>query len=283
MMGDFDISPKKSNILKIDIGCVDLCLEMKFLYAIIFLASAMHVNSYSSAHILEVRTYNLKPGTRDTFHKIFEEESIPLLKEYEIEVVAYGTSPQDANTYYLIRRYTDIADMNSREERFYSSAAWKNGPRERVLSLIDNYTTLIVSEDLFRANRHSLDEDHKKLSALNKKFIDNFIHQDTVAHNEIIHQDFVCIDNSGEIMSRKRYMEDWSHSYSDGKFESFSYHDEHIRFFGNVALVRSRTAYRKVVNGKEIKGGSVYTDTYVKEDGRWWCVQAQITPLSAKP
>jgi len=34
-----------------------------------------------------------------------------------------------------------------------------------------------------------------------------------------------------------------------------------------------------MVEGKEVKGNSVYTDTYVKEDGVWRCVQAQITPV----
>ena len=45
-----------------------------------------------------------------------------------------------------------------------------------------------------------------------------------------------------------------------------------------MALVRSKTFYTKTVDGKQITGHSVYTDTYIKEDGKWLCVQAQITP-----
>jgi hypothetical protein len=238
----------------------------------------MHVNAQHSDNVLEIRTYNLKPGTREKFHVLVRDETLPLLKQYKIEVVSYGISPHDENTYYLIRKYKNVDDMNAQEERFYSSPVWKNGPREKVLSLIENYTTVVLPESLFHANVQVTDDDRRALSLLNKKFIQNFINQDTVAHNEIIHKDFVCIDNSGEIMNRKRYMEDWSHSYKDGDFQSFTYHDEDIRIFGNTALVRSRTEYRKSGNEKA-KGGSVYTDTYVKEHGRWWCVQAQITPV----
>jgi hypothetical protein len=252
---------------------------MKLTYTLsLLIVICMHVNAQHSDRILEIRTYNLKPGTRDKFHFVVRNEALPLLKQFNMDVFSFGPSPHDDNTYYLIRRYRDIDDMNAQEDRFYGSAAWKNGPREKVLSLIENYTTVVVSESLFRSNPQSMDDDHQTLSALNKKFIHNFITQDTVAHNEIIHKDFVCIDNSGEIMNRRTYMEQWSHSFNDGKFESFTYHDEDIRIFGNMALVRSRTKYRKTGNGKT-EGGSVYTDTYVKEHGRWWCVQAQITPL----
>jgi hypothetical protein len=45
-----------------------------------------------------------------------------------------------------------------------------------------------------------------------------------------------------------------------------------------MALVKSRTNYTRT-KGETTKGSSVYTDTYIKENGRWWCVQAQITPI----
>ena len=122
--------------------------------------------------------------------------------------------------------------------------------------------------------------DRAALRKLNAQFIKNFIAHDTVAHNEIIHKDFVCIENNGQIASRKEYMKNWATDYPSGGFTSFTYEDEFIRFFGDVALIRSKTVYTRIKNGKTISGNSVYTDSYVKENGRWWCVQAQITPVS---
>jgi hypothetical protein len=118
------------------------------------------------------------------------------------------------------------------------------------------------------------------LSKLNEKFIKNFVTMDTLAHNEIIHKDFVCINNDGSIIDRNTYMSGWSGAYQKAGYTTFSYTDEYIRIFGNTALVRSKTVYTKMKDGHTIEGNSVYTDTYIKENGRWWCIQAQITPVA---
>lgn len=122
-------------------------------------------------------------------------------------------------------------------------------------------------------------EDLKALSKINAQFIRNYVSQDTASHNQIIAEDFVCIQNSGEIMERDEYMKDWATSYGKSGFTSFEYSDEKIRLFGSTALVRSKTTYSKIVGGKTIRGSSIYTDTYIKKNGRWRCVQAQITPI----
>jgi hypothetical protein len=121
--------------------------------------------------------------------------------------------------------------------------------------------------------------DQVTLSKLNEKFIKNFVTQDTVSHNQIIHNDFVCIESSGAIVGRKEYIKNWATGYKDAGYATFSITDEFIRIFENMALIRSRTVYSKMKDGTTINGGSIYTDTYVKENGKWLCVQAQITPI----
>ena len=121
--------------------------------------------------------------------------------------------------------------------------------------------------------------DKDVLSDLNHRFIQNFIKMDTAAHNEIIHQNFVCINGNGTISDHKEYMKGWANGYTASGYSKFWYTDEDIRIFGDVALVRAKTVYTKNVDGKEVSGNSLYTDTYIKENGRWWCVQAQITPV----
>lgn len=123
------------------------------------------------------------------------------------------------------------------------------------------------------------ESDLDQLKQLNAQFIRNYITQDVASHNQIIHKDFVCIQNSGVIMGRDEYLADWAHDYSGSGFTEFAYSDEHIRIFGDFALVRSKTTWTREVNGKVLRGSSIYTDTYRKENGRWWCVQAQITPI----
>lgn len=121
--------------------------------------------------------------------------------------------------------------------------------------------------------------DHAELSKLNAQFIQNFINQDTATHTKIIHKDFVCIQGSGVIVNRRDYMNGWATGYSQSAYKSFEFTDEHIRIFGNIALVRSKTVYTRESNGQLVKGNSIYTDTYLKEKGKWLCIQAQITPV----
>jgi len=122
-------------------------------------------------------------------------------------------------------------------------------------------------------------QDRQMLSQLNAQFIKNYVTQDVKAHAEIIHEDFVCIENSGKIIGRDEYLKNWASDYQNSGVDSFTYTDEHIRIFGNVALVRSKSVYTYQQNGKSLTGYSVYTDTYLKEDGQWRCVQAHMTPV----
>lgn len=122
-------------------------------------------------------------------------------------------------------------------------------------------------------------EDSLLLSATNAQFIKNFLNQDAVAHAKIIHPDFVCIESDGSIISRETYLKNWATDFENSGYSSFSYVDEYIRIFGDIALVRSKTIFTKEVNGKKITGYTIYTDTYKKEKGKWYCIQVQITPV----
>lgn len=95
-------------------------------------------------HFVEIRSYNLKPGTRAEFHRLFVEEAFPMLKRWKVDVVAYGPSPHDQNSYYLIRRYDSLAHREQTEDAFYDSDEWRQGPREAVVALIDYYTEIVL-------------------------------------------------------------------------------------------------------------------------------------------
>lgn len=128
-------------------------------------------------------------------------------------------------------------------------------------------------------DRETLHSDQEQLSEINAKFIRNFLTQDVAAHQEIIHSDFICIESNGSIVGRELYLVNWATDFDNSGYTSFGYCDEVIRVFGNTALVRARTEFTKEIGGKEQKGFTIYTDTYIKEDGKWQCVQVQITPV----
>ncbi len=130
-----------------------------------------------------------------------------------------------------------------------------------------------------KLNNNMTNSDSQALSALNAQFIKNFITQDVTSHNKIIHEDFVCIEGNGSIISRDTYLKNWATDYENSGCISFTYEDECIRIFNDIALVRSKTTAIRKVDGKLLTGHTIYTDTYKKENAGWKCIQVQITPL----
>ena len=98
-------------------------------------------------HLVEVRSYNLKPGMRDEFHRLFLEEAFPMLQRWNVDVVAYGPSLHDENSYYLIRHFDSLAHREQSEDSFYGSAEWRQGPREAIIACIENYAEIVIELD----------------------------------------------------------------------------------------------------------------------------------------
>ena len=98
-------------------------------------------------HLIEIRSLNIKPGMREEFHRLYIGEALPLLKRWNFDVVAYGPSLHDENSYYVIRRYDSLAHREQSEDAYYASDDWRKGPREAILALIENYTDIVFEAD----------------------------------------------------------------------------------------------------------------------------------------
>jgi hypothetical protein len=95
-------------------------------------------------HFIEIRTLNLKPGTREEFLRLYMEEALPRLQRWSFDVVAHGPSLHDENTYYVIRRYDSLAQRQDMEDAYYASDDWRHGPRETMLAFIESYTDAVL-------------------------------------------------------------------------------------------------------------------------------------------
>jgi hypothetical protein len=108
--------------------------------------------------LIEIRSYPLKPGTAAEFHAAVETAALPMLRQWGTDVVAYGPSEHAPDTYFLIRAYADLDDLNRRQDAFYGSEEWRNGPRESIVSRIESHLSTVLwmspeaIEDLRRRN-----------------------------------------------------------------------------------------------------------------------------------
>jgi len=72
---------------------------------------------------------------------------MPLLKRWNFDVVAHCLSLHGENSYYVIRRFDSLAQREQMEDTYYASDDWRQGPRERILALIENYTDIVLEVD----------------------------------------------------------------------------------------------------------------------------------------
>ncbi|HJR81746.1 MAG TPA: NIPSNAP family protein [Anaerolineales bacterium] len=105
------------------------------------------LDGIAMSHFVEIRSYNLKPGTREEFHRLFLERAFPMLQRWNVDVIAYGPSLHDRDTYFLMRRYDSLAQREESENAFYGSDKWRQGPREAIIALIQNYTEVVLEVD----------------------------------------------------------------------------------------------------------------------------------------
>ena len=88
--------------------------------------SPMAGDAQAAGPVLEIRCYNLKPGTRAAFHEVAVREAVPMLRRFKIDVVAHGPSLHDPNAYYLMRAFPSLEERQRAED---ASTAATNGTR----------------------------------------------------------------------------------------------------------------------------------------------------------
>lgn len=96
--------------------------------------------------VVEIRSYRLS-GSRDAFHALVVERSIPMLSRWNVDVVAFGPSLHDEDSYVLIRSYESLDQRQASQDAFYGSAEWKEGPRDALMAMIESYTTVVLEMD----------------------------------------------------------------------------------------------------------------------------------------
>ncbi len=94
--------------------------------------------------VVEIRSYRLQPGSRARFHDLVAQQSLPLMQAAGMDVLAFGPSLLDEDSYVLIRAFADLADLQASQEAFYASPAWRTGPRQAIIALIESDSNAVL-------------------------------------------------------------------------------------------------------------------------------------------
>jgi len=231
-----------------------------------------------TGRVVEIRSYNLKPGSRDRFHQLFLREALPMLQRWKVDVVGYGPSLHDSDSYYLMRAYSGVDERQKSEDAFYGSDEWKKGPREAILAAIDTYTTIVIRVDdatlrglQMTTRAEPIADDLSTLVELNLAYVRSVQTSDVRRFKEILADDFLCSNPDGSIVDRAQFLEQTARPVS---ISHLAADDVNVRIMGDVAIVHARTTYTDA-DGRQRSGR--YTDVWARRNGRWLAVSAHVT------
>ena len=106
------------------------------------------------------------------------------------------------------------------------------------------------------------------LDQLNKDYVHSDQFNDVKRFSEFLADDFIA-QTPGVTRNRAEFLEFIA---KPRPFKDLAVHDVKIRILGDVALIHGRATYTMLADGVELE--ALYTATYQKRDGTWFCVAA---------
>ena len=114
-------------------------------------------------------------------------------------------------------------------------------------------------------------DDRSTLESLNQQYIAAFLHSDVNWYQQHLTDDFVCIDSDATILHKVEFL---NQTARGSDIADYRLEDVNIRIYGETALIQATGRFKRKDG---TPGLSRYTDIYVRTDGSWKCVSAQIT------
>jgi ketosteroid isomerase-like protein len=231
----------------------------------------------TTTRVVEIRSYNLKPGMRDEFQRLFEREALPMLERWKVDVVGFGPSLHDKDSWFLMRGFPGVDERQKSEDAFYGSQEWIAGPRAAILAAIDTYATIVITVDeatlrgLRASGGTTMKDDLAALTKLNDDYISSVQHSNVKRFDEILADDFLCSNPDGSLIDRRQFLEQTAKPVTIRNLQA---HDVNVRLMGDVAIIHARTSYT-TADGQA--GGGRYTDVWARRKGRWLAVSAHVT------
>jgi hypothetical protein len=96
--------------------------------------------------IIEMRTYKTKPGLRARFLEIFRSKSMPEHAETGMRVLGPFSSVEDADMFFFMRGFPDLASREPMKAKFYEGELWKQELEGTLMPMLDKYEVIVVDD-----------------------------------------------------------------------------------------------------------------------------------------
>ncbi len=87
--------------------------------------------------LFELRQYKIKPGQRDAWVRLMDDEIIPFQVSKGMAVLGSFVGEEDESVYVWIRRFKDEAERERLYEEVYQSDYWRDEIGPRIPEMMD--------------------------------------------------------------------------------------------------------------------------------------------------
>jgi ketosteroid isomerase-like protein len=102
--------------------------------------------------------------------------------------------------------------------------------------------------------------------------------KDAAALNRILAEDWIGIDFEGTVLTKAQALR--GISSDSATLESTVLRDMKVRVYGNTGIVTGTDTEKGEYHGKDSSGKYLWTDVFVRRNGRWQAVSSQSTKLA---
>lgn len=99
-------------------------------------------------HIVEMRSYKIKPGKRAEFIQIFLTKSLPAHQEIGMKIIGPFLAIDDPDTFFFMRAFPDLASRDAMKSKFYDGELWKAELEHVLMPMIEKYDAVLVEDTL---------------------------------------------------------------------------------------------------------------------------------------
>jgi hypothetical protein len=96
--------------------------------------------------IIEMRTYKTKSGMRSQFLEIFRSKSVPAHKLIGMKILGPFLSVEDADTFFFMRGFPDLASREPMKANFYEGELWKTELEHVLMPMLEKYEVVLVDD-----------------------------------------------------------------------------------------------------------------------------------------
>jgi NIPSNAP len=97
-------------------------------------------------HVIEMRTYQTKPGRRAEFIKIFRDRSVPEHAKIGMGIIGPFLSIEDPDTFFFMRTFPDLASRDAMKSRFYDGDLWRDELEGVLMPMLESYDAVLVED-----------------------------------------------------------------------------------------------------------------------------------------